>query len=358
MRKLLAALAAAGLLAGLTPAHDVTVGMKKGTPELKAVCSIAFGPHGVLFVADPTSVTVFAVATGDDKKGDKGEVNFDKLDSTIADMLGTKPADITVNDVKVNPASGTVYVAATRKGAGGGAVILKAGRDKKLTEVPMKDVMFSSVKVPGATGSTNRAEAITSMAFVDDKLILAALSNEEFASSLRAFAFPFKDADKGVSVEMYHAAHQKLETNSPIQTFTPYKVSGADYLIASYTCTPLVRVPVADLKPGAKVKGTTVAELGNRNKPLDIIVYSKGGKDYALLANSVRGVMKISLDGVDKAEGLTNPVTGGGTAGAKFEKIEGLEGVVQLDRLDADHALLVVQDKETKSLSLKTIALP
>lgn len=358
MRKLFAAVAAAGLLAGLAPAADLTAGMKKGTPELKGICSIAFGPDGVLFVADPTTVTVYAVATGDTKPADKGEVSYDKLDATIADMLGAKPADVTVNDVKVNPASGAVYVAATRKGAGGGAVILKVGRDKKLTEVPMKDVTFSSIKVPGAAGSTGRSEAVTSMAYVDGKLIVAALSNEEFQSSLRAFAFPFKDADKGISVDMYHAAHQKLETNSPIQTFTPYKVSGADYLIASYTCTPLVRVPVADLKPGAKIKGTTVAELGNRNKPLDIIVYSKGGKDYALLANSVRGVMKISLDGVDKADGLTNPVTGGGTAGAKFEKIDGLEGVVQLDKLDAEHALIVVQDKETKSLSLKTIALP
>jgi hypothetical protein len=358
MRTKLAALAAAvGLWAETAPAHDVTEGMKKGSPEVKSVSALAFGPHGVLFIGDSTTTTVYAVATGDTKPGDKGEVNYDKLDSTIADMLGAKAADITLNDVKVNPASGTVYVAATRKGAGGGAVILKVGRDKKLTEVPMKDVMFSSVKVPGAAGSTGRSEAVTSMAYVDGKLVLAALSNEEFQSSLRAFAFPFKDADKGVSVEMYHAAHQKLETNSPIQTFTPYKVSGADYLIASYTCTPLVRVPVADLKPGAKVKGTTVAELGNRNKPLDIIVYSKGGKDYALLANSVRGVMKISLDGVDKAEGLTNPVTGGGTAGAKFEKIEGLEGVVQLDRLDAEHALLVVKGKDN-SLSLKTIALP
>ena len=357
MRTTLAVLAAVGVWAGTAPAADATAGMKKGTPELKAICALAFGPDGVLFVADPTTVTVYAVATGDTKPGDKGEVSVDKLDTAVADLLGTKPADVTINDVKVNPASGGVYLAATRKGASGGAVVLKVGRDKKLTEVPMKDVMHSSVAVPKAAGSTGRAEAVTGMAYVDGKLVVAALSNEEFQSSLRAFAFPFKEADKGISVDMYHAAHSKLETNSPIQTFTPYKISGADYIIASYTCTPLVRVPVADLKPGAKITGTTVAELGNRNKPLDIIVYSKGGKDYALMANSARGVMKIQLDGVDKAEAITKPVGGGGTAGVKFEKVESLEGVVQLDKLDADHALIVVKGKDN-ALSLKTIALP
>jgi len=53
---------------------------------------------------------------------------------------------------------------------------------------------------------------------------------------------------------------------------------------------------VTRLKPGAKVKGKTVAELGNRNRPIDMIVYQKGGKDYLLLANSSRGVMKINAD--------------------------------------------------------------
>jgi hypothetical protein len=358
MRTAFVAVAAAvGLLAGTAPAHDVTEGMKKGTPAIKGICALAFGPHGVMFVADPTTVTVYAIATGDDKPVAKGALDIDKIDTAVADLLGSTPADVTINDVKVNPASGNVYLAATRKGANGGAVVLKVGRDKKLTEVSLKDVMHSSVAIQKAAGTTSRAEAVTGMAFVDGRLIVAALSTEEFASSLRAFPFPFKEADKGVTVEMYHAAHQKLETNSPIQTFTPYKVSGADYIIASYTCTPLVRVPVADLKPGAKIKGTTVAELGNRNKPLDIIVYSKGGKDYALMANNARGVMKIGLSGIDKADGLTQPVTGGGTAGVGYEKVASLEGVVQLDKLDAEHALIVVKGKDNV-MSLKTIELP
>ena len=34
---------------------------------------------------------------------------------------------------------------------------------------------------------------------------------------------------------------------------------------------------------GQKIRGKTVAELGNRNSPLDMIVYEKDGKQFLLL---------------------------------------------------------------------------
>ena len=49
-----------------------------------------------------------------------------------------------------------------------------------------------------------------------------------------------------------------------------------------------MKIPVSDLKAGETVKGITIAELGNGNRPLDMIVYKKGGKDFILLANSKR----------------------------------------------------------------------
>ncbi len=51
------------------------------------------------------------------------------------------------------------------------------------------------------------------------------------------------------------------------------------------------------------MKGTTVAELGNRNRPLDMIAYKKDGKDFLLLTNSARGVMKVSTDDLEREEG-------------------------------------------------------
>lgn len=354
MRKLFAGLVAAAVGVGSAAAGDLTTGMSKGSPEFKSISALAFGPDGVLFVGDPTAGTITAVATGDTKEAGKGEVAVDNLGAAAGGLLGVDAKQVDLNDVKVNPASGNVYVAASRKS--GGAMLMKLDRgSKKLSEVALKDVMFATVKLPNAV-EKNRTEAITSMAYVDGKLVVAGLSNEEFASTLRAIPVPFKDADKGTAVEIYHGAHGALETRSPIRTFTPYKVSGADYLIASYTCTPLVRVPVADLKSGAKIKGATVAELGNRNRPLDIIVYTKDKKDYALMANNARGVMKIALEGIDKAESIPEKRVAD-TAGVKYESVKELEGVVQLDRLDADHALIVVDGKD-KGLSLKTIKLP
>ena len=71
-----------------------------------------------------------------------------------------------------------------------------------------------------------------------------------------------------------------------------------------------MKIPVSAFETGGKIKGTTVAELGNRNNPLDMIVYKKGGKDYLLLANSARGVMKITTEGLANAEGITAALTG------------------------------------------------
>ena len=37
----------------------------------------------------------------------------------------------------------------------------------------------------------------------------------------------------------------------------------------------LVKIPIGKFDNQSTVKGTTVAELGNRNRPLDMIVYRK-----------------------------------------------------------------------------------
>ena len=130
---------------------------------------------------------------------------------------------------------------------------------------------------------------------------------------------------------MFHGNHGRLETQAPVRTFVPYKISGADYILAAYTCTPLVKVPVAELKAGAHVKGTTIAELGNRNRPLDMIVYHQGSADYILMANNSRGVMKIKTEGADTAEPITSRVPD--KKGLGYETIDSLKGVVQLDQL-------------------------
>lgn len=355
------ALAAATVAAAAPAAGPLT----KGTPTIKAISALAFAPDGTLFIADPQAATITAVATADTTPAAKSDVMIDKLADKLGSAVGTDAANVTVTDVKVNPASGNIFVSITRgKGKDAMPVVLKVGRDGTISEFALKDVPFAQITLPNAKVSQpggkggQRMEAITGIAFVDHKVVVAGLSNEEFASTLRVLPYPFTTANKGAGIQIFHGAHGGLETHAPVRTFTPYKLDGADYLMAAYTCTPLVKLPLADLKDGAKVKGTTIAELGNRNQPLDMIAYQKDGKDYVLMANTARGVMKIPTAGFATAEPITAPVRGGtGTAGVKYETIEELKGVTQLDKLDDTRALVLIQGAD-KSLTLKSVPLP
>ncbi|HEV2665828.1 MAG TPA: hypothetical protein VG324_13005, partial [Blastocatellia bacterium] len=136
---------------------------------------------------------------------------------------------------------------------------------------------------------------------------------------------------------------------------TTFKIGAEDQLLAAYTCTPLVQFPVSDLKPGARIKGKTIAELGNRNRPLDMIVYEKDGKTYLLMANSSRGVIKITTERIDKAESITDPVPD--KKGLTYETIANWTGVDQLDRFDANH-VVVLRRAEGGLLNLESLPLP
>ena len=143
-------------------------------------------------------------------------------------------------------------------------------------------------------------------------------------------------------------------TNAPIRTFVPYEVAGQPTILAAYTCTPLVKIPVSELKPGNKVKGVTIAEMGNRNRPLDMIAYTKGGKQYFLMANSSRGVMKFSAEKLESYQAITSPVDD--KSGVPYETLADLKGVMQLDKYDDGRALLLTDS--SGSLDLHTVPLP
>jgi hypothetical protein len=352
-RLLLSAVLSIGLVASSLGA-DLTDSLKKGTPELKSAGALAFGPDGVLFVGDPQGAAIFAIDTGD-KAPAGGAIKVEKIDEKIAGMLGTDAKGILINSVAVNPASGNAYLSVSRgKGPDAKPAILRVDAKGKIEELSLKDVKFAKAELPNAS-SKNRQEAITGLAFLKDRVLVAGLSNEEFASRFRVIPYPFKEADKGAGVEIFHGSHGKLETASPVRTFVPYSIKGEDHILAAYTCTPLVKVPVAQLKPGEKVKGVTIAELGNRNRPLDMIVYTKDGKDYILMANSARGLMKITTEGIDKADGITSRIAD--KAGLTYQTIDAIKGVQHLAKLDKDNALVLTKN-EAGVINLETVPLP
>jgi hypothetical protein len=362
----LAALLVAG---GVAIGADTANGLAEtGKPDLKSAGPLAFGPKGVLFVGDTQGAAIFAIGVGEAPKAAIGSgFKLEGADGKVAAALGTDAADISINDVAVEPGTGIAYLSVARgKGPDALPAIVRVDGAGKISELALDKVPFAKLSIANAPGPDEkdrrgrplRNEAITDLAFVDGKLYIAGLSNEEFASKLRSIAFPFKSADTGTSVEIVHTAHgAALETRSPVRTFVPFNVGGEPQLLAAYTCTPLVTFPVSDLKPGEKIRGKTVAELGNRNQPLDMIVYEKDGKQFLLLANSSRGVMKITTDTLEKQPALTEAVGGGGTAGIKYDTVADLKDVVQLDKLDDKNAILLV-GKADGPKSLQVVALP
>jgi len=350
-------------------AADLTAGMKQGKAEFKSMGPLAFGPDSILFVADTKAAAISAIAIGDKAtKADAKALKIEGINQKLAALLGTTADQVLIDDMVVNPASHNVYLAVSRgRGPDATPVLVRVKGDGQPELVSLDNVRFARAELPdapveGVVGEGNRQsnprrESITDIAFLEDRVLVAGLSNEEFASTLRAIPFPFKTVANGTSVEIYHGAHGRFETRAPVRTFVPFKVGNEPHLLAAYTCTPLVQFPLSELKPGAKIKGKTIAELGNRNRPLDMIVYQKGGKDYLLLANSSRGIMKINTDNIEKAENISDPVRDGGKKGLNYETIESWKGIDQLDRLDAQHAV-VLRRGDAGSLNLESLPLP
>jgi hypothetical protein len=360
------------LLTGLTLAISIlgvlafatnSDGLALGKVELRSAGALAFGPSGVLFVGDSAQASIFAIDTEDTKQASSSEsVDIKGLNDQIAALAGTSAEQIRINDVKVNPASHNIYVSASR-GLGPDAtpLLVRVGTNGKIELLQMDHVRFAKVALPNApeakAGQSNpRMDTITQIAYVKGNLLVAGLSNEEFSSNLRTIPFPFPKADgnRGASVEIFHGSHKRYETNSPIRTFVPYAIGSQDYIVAAYTCTPLVKIPVSELKPGNHVKGSTIAELGFGNRPLDMLTYSKDGHDFLLMANNRRGVMKLSMEHLDAYEPITTPVPE--TAGVPYQTLKELTGVQHLTRFDGSSALILASID--KSLELKTIPLP
>lgn len=345
-----------------TDAADLQ-GLTRGTPDIKSADVLAFGPEDILLIGDNKSAAVFAVATGN-KEGDasKASIKVDDLAKKISDVVG---GTATIKDVAANPRTGNVFAAVSVDGRPAIVQIDGAG---KISELSLKDVRFSvatlsdapedKVLGEGRRQRNNRNDTITDLAWYEGKVMISGLRNSGSPSGLRELVFPFAASDRGVSVEIYHAAHGKDEDYAAARTFVPMMIDGQPSVLAAYVCTPLVKIPIKEIEGSAeKVRGTTIAELGNRNQPLDMFSYEKDGSTHLLLSNSARGVMKITTEGLNANKGLTTPVGGGGTAGQSFETIASLQGVVQMDKLNDSHAVVLIKT-ESGSLNLSTVALP
>jgi hypothetical protein len=361
-------------------------GLHRGRVDLRSAGPITFGPAGILFLADNVAATVFAVDVADPgPAGGSEPFDLADVDVRVGSFLGCEPGDVVIKDMAVHPLSHNVYLSVQRgHGESAQPVLVRISRlDGAITDVPLDDVPFAAAPIGDAPADDDervditlplgdegeellvgertirilrqpiRTSTVTDMAYAGGALLIAGLSNEEFSSRLRRIPFPFRDGVTGSSLEIFHVSHGKWETAAPIRAFVPY--DGGASILASYTCTPVVYFPLADLTDGAKAVGRTVAELGAVNQPLDMVSFVQDGEEYLLVANSAHGLVKIACRDIDSQPALTEPQQPVGVP----RETKDLQGIRRLANLGGSHVLVLQSDDEGRQhlRSLKTASL-
>ena len=131
--------------------------------------------------------------------------------------------------------------------------------------------------------------------------------------------------------------------------------------MAAYTCTPIVLIPLDELKDGAHIRGKTIAELGYGNTPAGLIAYTKTdqGKteEFLMLVNFERGSSIIPVSELEAASarpGIETIVPYGKVVGLDVMPAP-LAGTMRLDNLDEKSFVVVRRRLEKDALQLVTV---
>src|SRR3990172_138087 len=90
-------------------------GLELGSPSIKSIGSLAFGPDGILFVADNAAATIFAIDIGDmDSPSEPHSMEVEGLDSRLAAYLGCSREDVSIRDLAVHRSSQSAYLSVMR----------------------------------------------------------------------------------------------------------------------------------------------------------------------------------------------------------------------------------------------------
>ncbi|MEO1035869.1 MAG: hypothetical protein AAFX44_09950 [Pseudomonadota bacterium] len=342
-------------------------------PLPKSASVLEFADARTLFVADSVGGRIFAYTLdgipNTSEATDSTAFNVLGLGQKLGAALEVSPFAITYNDLAVHPVTRHAFVSLTVKGAKapmpaiakvdleGNVIVLDLerleGTSIALDDKPDDGVSFWR-DLPASTFT------VTDLDFADGELFVAGLSSGEFASTLRRVAFPFESEYASTRIEMFHTAHDQNETRAPIRAMAVTKLNGELTVVAAYTCTPLVTVPVAGLKDGERVTGKTIAELGYGNTPLEVITFSamnmeQKREDFVLVINREMDADLISFDALTAAataEGLNEPVPYlGATSGVPTTPLP-LSGVAQAADQDIQFLLTLKRNLDTGDMDL------
>jgi hypothetical protein len=336
--------------------------------DIKSISRLAAGPENVLFVADWKSARVHAITLpGAAQKPAGTAFNILDLDSVLSRQVGG--ARVTIEDMVVRPGTAQVYLAVSY-GAAKTPALFVVTSDQRARRVNLEAAKSTSIALRDAPTSNykfwretpERSFTVTDMKWRDGELFIAGLSNQDFASTLRRIKYPFGSQQSVTSVEIYHTGHNLIETRAPIRAMSFATLGGKPYLVAAYTCTPIVTIPLDDLKDGAHIRGKTIAELGYGNTPAGLISYSTTvqgrTEDFLMLINFEREASLIPVSQVEAASagpGFDKVVPFGQIAGLKVTP-EPLGGALRLDNLDEKSFIVVRRQLEKDALQLVTVS--
>jgi hypothetical protein len=336
--------------------------------DVKSISRLAAGPDNILFVADWKAARVHAITLPAAPQKPAGAVfNVLDLEERLSRQVGG--ARITVEDMVVRPGTAEVYVAISYGPAKMPALIVVTS-DKKTRRIDLKAAASTSVALRNAPTTDysfwretpERSFTVTDMKWRNGELFVAGLSNQDFASTLRRINYPFGSQQSITSVEIYHTGHNLIETRAPIRAMSFATWGGKPYLVAAYNCTPLVTIPLDDLKDGAHIRGKTVAELGYGNTPAQMISYTRTeqgkAEDFLLLVNfsRVSNVIPVSqLEAAGARPGIEKNVPFGQISGLDVGQAP-LAGTLRLDNLDEKSFVFVRRQLEKDALQLVSMA--
>jgi hypothetical protein len=335
--------------------------------HVQSVSRLAFGPDGVLFVADWKASAIHALVLPKASAPAGGHFNIRDLDRRLAGVLGATPAAIV--DLAMRPGTGDAYVAVVLGAAQKPAVVRLAadGRAERLdlattkaTSLSLKDTPQGDLKFWDETPL--RSLTVTDMTWRDGQLYVAGLANTDFSSALRVVPYPFTGSQSVTTVAIYHTMHDQTETRAPIRAMTFVTLNGEPHLLAAYTCTPLVTIPLAAITDGAKLTGKTIAELGFGNTPNGMLAYTAevNGQpmEFVLVSNSMRSSDAVPLAEIEAANArarLSKMVPFGETSGVRSTPLP-LAGVFRIDHQDAARFVALRRNMETGTSELVSIA--
>ncbi|MEL6675635.1 MAG: hypothetical protein AAFR61_25730 [Bacteroidota bacterium] len=357
--------------------------------SIESLGALAFSPEGVLFAGDQLSGAIHAIdLSKETRTKETFEINVYNVDAQVAAVLGTSPSHVQINDMAVHPKSGELYLSVTR-GHSMDALpaLININAANELHTVDLASLSITSQglsKMPDiskqfrARGSMGpptikeiakaqkpqRMFSIMDMEYHKGELFVAGISNEEFCSVLRRMPYPFNGKESISNIEMFHIAHDQYESRAPIRSMVVKNIDGIDQIVAAYTCSPLVLIPLTELTDGAKVKARTIGDMGN-GQPIDMLTFNLQGQEMLFVTNSGRTPQVIPLMGLNKAKVVTDkdfergpkldlgPIIPYGPVG---EGVMFVGSSLQVDLLNEKQLVSLTRDAPTGSLDVETVS--